>query len=110
MLVCLDRDAEAARNIEWARKGISSIALGSSIWKDAQPKTSDASEAFRSFTKSEMKEVRGAMAEEVQKDLRAVHWQHGFQANQWESEAMLRSKSLGKTVIPVREAKDWQKT
>lgn len=104
-----DRDEEAARNIEWARKGITSVAFGSSRWNTAK-RTTDAGDAFRNFSKKEMEIVRGCVAEEVQKDLRAVHWNHGFQCNSWESEAMRNSKIAGATVIPDRCKKDLTRT
>jgi len=110
MRACLDRDEIAAQNIEWARRGKSNVALGSSGWDDGRPKTTDASEAFRSFTKSEMKEVRGAMSAEVQKDLRAVHFRYGFHNGGWESEAMQRGKIVANTVMPERNTKNLQKT
>merc|ERR1719359_723650 len=109
MPLCRDRDAEAAQNIEWTRKGISSIALGSSLWDNGTQKTSDSGEAFRIFSKAEMEEVRGAMAEEVQNDLRAVHFHLGFRPGGWESEEMRRSKSLV-TKKPQRSTKDLQRT
>jgi hypothetical protein len=105
-----DRDAVAAASIEWARKGISSVALGSSLWNRTKPLSSDAQDAFRKFSKREMKEVKGAMAQEVQNDLRAVHWRHGFLPNSWESEAMRHGNSVGSTAIPERVTKNWQKT
>lgn len=104
MLLCRDRDAEAAANIERTRAGLSSINLGSSGWDNGMPKFSDAGEAFRVFSKSEMDEVRGQCSEEVQKDLRAVHWRYGFQRTKWESEEMLRSKSL-MTKGPEKQSK-----
>lgn len=110
MLLCQDRDAEAAQRIEWARKGISSLALGSSGWDDGTQKTSDAAEAFRTFTKTEMMEVKGAMSQEVQKDLRAVHFRYGFHNGAWESEAMHRGRHLAKTGIPERSTKNLQVT
>lgn len=105
-----DRDTVAAQNIEWARKGLSSVALGGSGWDDGTQRTSDAAEAFRPFTKTEMIEVKGAMAEEVQRDLRAVHFRYGFHNGGWESEAMQRGKYLTKTAMPERSTKDLQRT
>lgn len=108
-----DRDVEAEQNIDWARKGISSVALGSSGWDNGFPKYSDAGEAFRLFSKKEMQEVKGAMAAEVQADLRAVHFRYGFgkQArNDWESEAMRGGKQVAETTVPVRSTKNLQIT
>lgn len=111
MLLCTDRDAEAARNIQWARKGVTSIALGNPSWDDDTRCATDASVAFRQFSKNEMQQVRGAMSLDVQKDLRAVHFKFGFEAkDRWASEASHRDKVLGRTTVPDRPTKNMQLT
>lgn len=112
-ILCNDRDAEAARSIQWARKGLTSIALGNPLWDDDTRCATDASGAFRQFSKNEMQQVRGAMSEDAQKDLRAVHFQFGFLAkDRWESEAANRDAywKIQKTTMPDRPTKNMQLT
>jgi len=106
---CLDRDAVAEQNIDWARKNLSSVMVSGSSW-DGKAKASDSQEAFRRFTKKEMKEVRGAMADEVQADLRAVHFKYGFHNGGWLSEAMREGIQLQPTKVPERGSKNMQVT
>lgn len=113
MLRCHDRDAEAEQNIAWTRKRIDSVRLGTAggSWDNGGPKASDAGAAFRNFSKKEMEEVRGSVSEEVQKDLRSVHWRYGFNTkNVWESEAERLSKNLPPTSVPQRSTKNLQNT
>lgn len=104
----IEEQAEAKKRVEEVRR--SSIELGTSIWNASGQRASNSSEAFRVFTKREMQEVRGSMAAEVQKDLRAVHWRYGFDPHAWESEAMKRERSVGAVSVPERQTKNLQKT
>lgn len=80
----------------------SHIQLGASTWKAERQHASDYREAFREHSQKEVKDVRGAMADDVRRDLRAVHWQHGFGSSYWESEAASRSRSVGALGVPAK--------
>jgi len=95
------------------QEGCDVIALGNPSWDDDTRCATDASGAFRQFSKKEMEKVRGAMSLEVQKDLRAVHFKFGFEAkDRWASEAAHRDKILGsgRTAVPERPTKNMQLT
>lgn len=76
--------------------------MGSSSWKADNEHASDYREAFIRHSPSDIKDVRGAMADDVRKDLRAVHWRHGFKSSPWESEAEYRSRSAGAGGAPAK--------
>jgi hypothetical protein len=88
----------------------SHIQFGTSAWKADKEHASDYRDGFREFSPAELKNIRGIKAADVQKDLRAVHWRHGFDASHWESEAAARSRSVGAQQVPARASQNQQKT
>lgn len=63
------------------------VKLGTESWSMKAPFVTDTRHAFRPFSRLEMEEVRGSMAKEVQKDLRAVHFVLGEDRPCWATTA-----------------------